>query len=276
MGRIAVEPADGEGALGSFADLERVSAAERVQEILVAPSAGAHPELATTLLWCRARSIDLRLVSDLAGIFGRGARAEDFLGLPAVAYRMEGLYPLQRALKRLVDLLVATVALALTLLPGLLHLAVNRRAERRQLPLAAADGRHPRWPQLLGGAGRPVSDLLNPWAYAAVLAGGLSMVGPMPRPASATGGSPYLLAMRPGLTGAWRQRGRVAAPAEAEQLDLFYLRNWSLGLDLQLWLDTLGVQLRGEQPPFLLERWASGAEAARPAATQPAGGKGTL
>jgi hypothetical protein len=81
--------------------------------------------------------------------------------------------------------------------------------------------------------------------------------------------------MRPGLTGAWRQRGRVTAAAEAEQLDLFYLRNWSLGLDLQLWLDTLGVQLRGEQPPFLLARWAPGGQAERPGAGEPAGGKGS-
>jgi len=278
VGRIAVDPADAEGALGSLADLERVSAAERVQEILVAPSAGAHPDLAAALIWCRARSIDLRLLSDLAGIMGRGARAEDFLGLPAVAYRMEGLYPLQRALKRLADLAFATAALALTLLPGLLHLGMNRRAQRRLLPLAARAGGALVWPQLVlaGGAGRPVSDLLNPWAYAAVLRGGLSMVGPMPRPAGAAGASPLLDAMRPGLTGAWRQPGRVRAAAEAEQLDLFYLRNWSLGLDLQLWLDTLGVQLRGAQPPFLLERWAPGAEAARPEATGPAGGKGTL
>ncbi len=276
VGRIAVDPTDGEGALGSLVDLERVSAAERVQEILVAPSAGAHPDLATTLIWCRARSIDLRLLSDLAGIMGRGARAEDFLGLPAVAYRMEGLYPLQRALKRLADISVAGAALALTLLPGLLHLALNRRARRRPLPLALRGGRPQHWPQLEGAAGRPVSDLLNPWAYAAVLRGGMSMVGPMPRPANAAGASPLVSAMRPGLTGAWRQSGRARAALEAEQLDLFYLRNWSLGLDLQLWLDTLGVQLRGAQPPFLLERWAPGRDAARPVAAEPAGGKGSL
>lgn len=272
VGRVAATPANAAGALGGLADLERVSAAERVQEILVAPSAGDRPELAAALVWCRARAIDLRLLSDLAGLMGRGARAEDFLGLPAVAYRMEGLYPLQRALKRLIDILGGALGLALTLLPGLLHLGLNRGARRERRALAPRGGRAGHWPLVLGSEGRPVSDLLNPWAYAAVLGGGLSLVGPLPAATGAGGAAG--LSSRPGLTGAWRQPGRATSAAEAAQLDGFYQRNWSLGLDLQLWLDTLGAQLRGDYPPFLLGRIAPAEPAARTQAGRPASGKG--
>ncbi|MEZ4395851.1 MAG: glycosyltransferase [Candidatus Krumholzibacteriia bacterium] len=277
VGRIAVGESEMErrGALGGPADLERVSAAERVQEIVVAPSGAGLPSLATALIWCRARSIDLRLLSDLAGMVGRGARAEDFLGLPAVAYRMAGLYPLERAFKRLADLVVGLAGLVLTLLPGLVHLGVSRGARRLRVEVLGRHGRPTRLTLVLRRDGRPAPDVLNPWAFAAVLAGGLSLVGPMPRRALPAPPPDLgaLLTLRPGLTGAWRRRGRVDAADEARQLDLFYLRNWSLGLDLQLWLETLGAQLRGDHPAFLLAR-LRGEEATRPTAAAAPGEKG--
>ena len=136
-------------------------------------------------------------------------------------------------------------------------------------------GRPTRLTLVLRRDGRPAPDVLNPWAFAAVLAGGLSLVGPMPRRALPAPPPDLgaLLTLRPGLTGAWRRRGRVDAADEARQLDLFYLRNWSLGLDLQLWLETLGAQLRGDHPAFLLAR-LRGEEATRPTAAAAPGEKG--
>ena len=258
VGRVSAESGEAEGsAIGGLDAIERIADAERVQEILVAPSASGSPALASVLIWCRGRNIDLRLLSEFAGTMGRGARAEEFLGLPAVAYRMEGLYPLQRLLKRGVDLLVALPAFLLTLIPGLIHLLLTRssgHAGRVRLDILGLRGARIHYPLALTRRGRTASDLCNPWAYLAVIAGRLSLVGPMPRiriPEEAED-LPALLEMRPGLTGAWRRPGRVDELGSSRNLDLFYLRNWSPGLDLQLWLETLGAQLRGEHPDLLL------------------------
>lgn len=89
-----------------------------------------------------------------------------------------------------------------------------------------------------------VPQLLN------VLAGDMSMVGPRPP-------IPYeveayelwhrkRLDMKPGLTGLWQVSGRNRLPfEEMVRLDLFYIENWSLLLDLKIILRTGFVMLSG-------------------------------
>lgn len=84
-----------------------------------------------------------------------------------------------------------------------------------------------------------------------VLQGDMSIVGPRPP-------IPYevefyqlwhrkRLDMKPGLTGLWQVSGRNRLSfEEMVQLDLFYIENWSLLLDLQIILRTLPVMLRGD------------------------------
>jgi lipopolysaccharide/colanic/teichoic acid biosynthesis glycosyltransferase len=84
-----------------------------------------------------------------------------------------------------------------------------------------------------------------------VLAGDMSLVGPRPP-------IPYeveayelwhrkRLDMKPGLTGLWKVSGRNRLPfEEMVRLDLFYIENWSLLLDLEIILRTGFVMLGGE------------------------------
>jgi exopolysaccharide biosynthesis polyprenyl glycosylphosphotransferase len=84
-----------------------------------------------------------------------------------------------------------------------------------------------------------------------VLRGEMSIVGPRPP-------IPYeveayelwhrkRLDMKPGLTGLWQVSGRNRLPfEEMVRLDLFYIENWSLLLDLRIILRTLPVMLRGD------------------------------
>src|SRR5215203_5414962 len=90
-----------------------------------------------------------------------------------------------------------------------------------------------------------VPQLLN------VLSGDMSLVGPRPP-------IPYeveayelwhrkRLDMKPGLTGLWQVSGRNRLPfEEMVRLDLFYIENWSLLLDLKIILRTGLVMLSGE------------------------------
>ncbi len=84
-----------------------------------------------------------------------------------------------------------------------------------------------------------------------VVRGDMSIVGPRPP-------IPYeveayelwhrkRLDMKPGLTGLWQVSGRNRLPfEEMVRLDLFYIENWSLLLDLRIILRTLPVMLRGD------------------------------
>jgi exopolysaccharide biosynthesis polyprenyl glycosylphosphotransferase len=89
-----------------------------------------------------------------------------------------------------------------------------------------------------------VPQLLN------VLLGDMSIVGPRPP-------IPYeveayelwhrkRLDMKPGLTGLWQVSGRNRLPfEEMVRLDLFYIENWSLLLDLKIILRTVLVMIEG-------------------------------
>jgi lipopolysaccharide/colanic/teichoic acid biosynthesis glycosyltransferase len=83
-----------------------------------------------------------------------------------------------------------------------------------------------------------------------VLKGDMSLVGPRPcmerqRALYGHGWDQYC-AMRPGITGLWQVSGRNRLSfAKRVELDVHYVNNWSLWLDLQILLRTVGVVITG-------------------------------
>ena len=84
-----------------------------------------------------------------------------------------------------------------------------------------------------------------------VLRGDMSVVGPRP-PIPSEVESYELwhrkrLDMKPGITGLWQVSGRNRLPFdEMVRMDLYYIENWSLLLDVKIILQTLPVMWRGE------------------------------
>jgi lipopolysaccharide/colanic/teichoic acid biosynthesis glycosyltransferase len=83
-----------------------------------------------------------------------------------------------------------------------------------------------------------------------VVLGQMSLVGPRPQVdaevALYTSGELDRLTVRPGLTGLWQVSGRSALPGqEAMELDLRYVREWSLILDARILFKTLGAVING-------------------------------
>jgi exopolysaccharide biosynthesis polyprenyl glycosylphosphotransferase len=81
-----------------------------------------------------------------------------------------------------------------------------------------------------------------------VLKGEMSLVGPRPLPADQVAANLELLSPRhevpAGVTGWWQINGRSGVtPEEAIHLDQFYIENWSLPLDLYVILKTFGAVL---------------------------------
>jgi lipopolysaccharide/colanic/teichoic acid biosynthesis glycosyltransferase len=84
-----------------------------------------------------------------------------------------------------------------------------------------------------------------------VLKGEMSLVGP--RPPLVEEVTKYehsekrRLLVKPGLTGLWQVSGRSELDWEdAVRLDLYYIENWSLTLDLLIIIRTFAAVLRGE------------------------------
>ncbi len=102
-----------------------------------------------------------------------------------------------------------------------------------------------------------------------VLCQDLSLVGPRPVSASEVTADerrlPNLFAMRPGLTGLWRLRARQVLRQDRVELDLYYVRNYSLILDIQILFSTVRELLRwslGQRDSLV--RWVSDGSAGMP------------
>jgi exopolysaccharide biosynthesis polyprenyl glycosylphosphotransferase len=76
-----------------------------------------------------------------------------------------------------------------------------------------------------------------------VITGSMSLVGPRPLAAidsTYTGAARRRLLVRPGITGLWQVSGRSELSwDDAVRLDLYYVENWSLGLDFSILVRTI-------------------------------------
>ena len=84
-----------------------------------------------------------------------------------------------------------------------------------------------------------------------VLKGDMSLVGTRPPTVDEWNQYEYhhrvRMAIKPGLTGLWQVSGRsnITDFEEVVKLDLNYIQNWSLELDIKILLKTIAVVLTG-------------------------------
>ncbi|GAI93282.1 unnamed protein product, partial [marine sediment metagenome] len=84
-----------------------------------------------------------------------------------------------------------------------------------------------------------------------IMKGDMSLVGPrpyMPREIEEIGKSYEIISrVKPGLTGLWQVRGRNILPFKKRLLlDEYYIRNWSLWLDIVILFKTMKVLITRE------------------------------
>ncbi|MEW5914261.1 MAG: undecaprenyl-phosphate glucose phosphotransferase [Thermodesulfobacteriota bacterium] len=266
---------EGVPVLGHFGQINQVLAAQQVQVVLIALPLDAHERLPEILVSLDEEMVDVRIVPDLYRFMSLRATVEEFEGMPIIGLRSRPLEGWPRVLKRIMD--VAGAALGLVVLSPLLALiavavklsspgpvlyrqprmgldgrvfdmlkfrTMRQDAEAQTGPVwaSADDPRRTRLGALLRRSSLDeLPQLVN------VLHGEMSLVGPRPeRPELITEFRRqvpgYMLRhmMKAGITG-WAQingwRGNTDLTKRIEH-DLYYIENWSLGLDLKIMLLT--------------------------------------
>jgi Undecaprenyl-phosphate glucose phosphotransferase len=262
--------------LGHFRHISQVLARTKVDEVLIAVSARQQHQADVILDLLQDQMIDIRIVPDVLRYVTLGCEVEDFDGMPVVRLNDSPLVGSSAYLKRLTDIVLSALAL-LCFAPLMLVIAlivrlgsrgpIFYRQERMGLDgrtfvmlkfrsmradaesksgaiwARAGDDRCTRVGALLRKTS--LDELPQFWN---VLRGEMSLVGPRPeRPLLVrqfrTQIPHYMLRhkVKAGITG-WAQvngwRGNTSLPDRIE-CDLFYIKNWSLSLDLRILVMTL-------------------------------------
>lgn len=254
--------------LGSAADLPDILAERGVQEAFIAEPSLRPGELLEVVGRCEHLPTVFRLVCGPLEALTASMDIDGVADLPIVSLRSRPFRPWQQAVKRMTDLVLGGVLLALAAVPMLVVGLVIRLTSRG--PAIFKQERIGHWgkpfimlkfrsmddgPQgpVTTGIGRflrrssldELPQLLN------VIKGEMSLVGPRPEiPELVARYEPWQrkrLEVKPGITGLWQILGRKDLPlTENIQYDFYYIKNQSLLFDLAILLKTIPVVLRGQ------------------------------
>ncbi|GAC1401407.1 MAG: sugar transferase [Chloroflexota bacterium] len=279
MGPPEDTPLPGLQRLGDSRDVLAVVQDQRVDEVVIALPASAHDDVLRMNSELQDTEIDVRVLPDVFEMVAMRTRVEDFFGLPLISIREPSMNPVQARVKRVFDIVVASALLVL-LMPLMVVLAIwvrmdspgpilihQRRVGSKGRGFPMHKFRSMYWdPQTIDAAfekqpndprvtrsGRvlrrtSLDELPQLWN---VIVGEMSLVGPRPElPAIVEGYEPWQrkrFGVPPGITGWWQVNGRSEKEMHLNtEIDLFYVQNYSILLDVQILLRTVGAVIRGK------------------------------
>jgi exopolysaccharide biosynthesis polyprenyl glycosylphosphotransferase len=265
----------GRPVLGHVDALREIALRHGVAEVFVAMPSLGHTRLLSLVLETEDLGITFRVVTNLFEVLTAGSPLDLVGDLPLVRLGRERPHAFYALAKRLLDVAVALVGLAVTS-PVLLWCVWRIRASGARsavfaqtriglhgrsftfyklrtmredvdpytvAPRSAGDPRITPFGRFLRATS--LDELPQLWN---VLRGEMSLVGPRPE-------MPFIverydewqrrrLAVKPGITGLWQILGRKDLPMhENLQYDFYYIRNRGLALDLSILLRTIGAVL---------------------------------
>jgi exopolysaccharide biosynthesis polyprenyl glycosylphosphotransferase len=272
-------------AIGTLAELPILLDTHHVKEVLVGLDSTEHDLLLDIIRSCNGHEVGMKIIPDLYDIVSGQARINSIYGFPLIEVMPELMKPWEEAMKRVVDVLAASVillagsplwilvAVAIKLdSPGPVFYRQDRLGRNgiafamlkfRSMHAEAERQSGPKWAEKndprvtrVGKIIRrvhidEVPQLIN------VLLGHMSLVGPRPERAyfveKLEKDLPLYrrrLKVRPGITGwaqiKYRYDQSLDDVRTKLKYDLFYIENMSWRLDLKILFNTLVVLLRGK------------------------------
>jgi Undecaprenyl-phosphate glucose phosphotransferase len=263
--------------LGRLADADEMIKAEGIDHVYVALPLEDHVKMLGLVEVTNRANVEVHVVPDLLQFIALRARLENLDGVPIISLNDVPLRGFNSVLKRAIDVAISGVSLAALAVPLLLIALVIKRTSKgptfytqermgldgkafhvykfRSMYLGAEDETGPIWARDNDPRCTPVGrwlrrfdldELPQLWN---VLRGDMSIVGPRPE-------RPYFVEqfkhripqymlrhkVKAGITG-WAQvngwRGNTSLEKRIEY-DLYYIENWSVGLDIKImWLTVL-------------------------------------
>jgi exopolysaccharide biosynthesis polyprenyl glycosylphosphotransferase len=271
-------PVPGLEPLGDLNDTLRVVDVHQIDEVVMALPAGLHTDALRLTAQLQEKDIQVRISPDVFEMVAMKARVENFFGLPLISIAEPSISPMQSLVKRFFDVLASGILIVL-LSPVMLCVAIlirldssgpilihQRRVGAAGVPFFMHKFRSMRWnPDDLDRAGQKsphdaritrvgrlirrasLDEIPQFWN---VLKGEMSLVGPRPElPAIVENYEPWQLKrflVPPGMTGWWQINGRAERSMHQNtEIDLYYVQNYSILLDLQILARTLGAVIKG-------------------------------
>jgi Undecaprenyl-phosphate glucose phosphotransferase len=263
--------------LGRLPDAHEVIKAEGIDHVYVALPLEDHVKMLGLVEIMNRENVEVHVVPDLLQFIALRARLENLDGVPIISLNDVPLRGFNSVLKRAIDVAISGASLALLAVPLLVIALTIRRTSKgpvfytqermgldgkafhvykfRSMYLGAEDETGPIWARDNDPRCTPVGrwlrrfdldELPQLWN---VLRGDMSIVGPRPE-------RPYFVEqfkhripqymlrhkVKAGITG-WAQvngwRGNTSLEKRIEY-DLYYIENWSVGLDIKImWLTVL-------------------------------------
>ncbi|HSC27264.1 MAG TPA: undecaprenyl-phosphate glucose phosphotransferase [Vicinamibacterales bacterium] len=267
--------------LGTLGEADEIIRRERIDHAYVALPLEEHVKMLALVEATNREGVDVHVVPDLLQFIALRARLENIDGVPIISLNDVPLRGFNSLLKRTIDVAISSVALLFLSTPFLVIALIIKRSSRgkvfytqermgldgkafqvykfRSMYEGAEDRTGPVW----AGENDPRCTPIGRWLrrfdldelpqFWNVLRGDMSIVGPRPE-------RPYFVEqfkhripqymlrhkVKAGITG-WAQvngwRGNTSLEKRIEY-DLYYIENWSVGLDLKImWLTVLkGIQ----------------------------------
>ncbi|HTR81287.1 MAG TPA: undecaprenyl-phosphate glucose phosphotransferase [Bacteroidota bacterium] len=271
--------------LGSTEDIPSLIDRYSVRDILIALESSDHDKLLDVISHCNSHDVSLKILPDMYDIISGQARTNQIYGFPLIEIMPEIMQPWEQSMKRLTDVVVSLIVLALTSplwiviaaaikidTPGPVVYSQERVGKDgkvfkmykfRSMRADAEKDSGPVWAPQHDSRVTKVGRFLRNTRldeipqFVNVLDGDMSLVGPRPeRPFFVDKLSKEIplyhrrLKVRPGITG-WAQikQGYDRSIEDVKskvRYDLFYIENMSFRMDLKILLFTLYIMLMGK------------------------------
>lgn len=262
--------------LGEFTDVRSLVQKYRIDELFITSPAISHTEILQIVDVCEGLSVRLHLLPDLYEVMIGRTLVADFDGIPVVRLKELPLQGWRRMIKRGMDILLSSIAL-ISCSPLMLAIAIvvkvtspgrvifrQERVGRDGKPFYIYKFRSMRedaetgighvWASKDDPRQTRLGKFLRRWCldelpqFFNVLKGDMSLVGPRPEMSGLiddfSKSIPHYLdrhRVKCGLTG-WAQVNGLRGNTSLEErirYDLYYIENWSIGLDIKILLKTL-------------------------------------
>jgi lipopolysaccharide/colanic/teichoic acid biosynthesis glycosyltransferase len=241
--------------VGGLDRLPSLLRAGLIDEVIIALPSNSHDTVLQLSHDLQRFPVRVNVVPDVADLLLVTSTVASLWGVPLLSVRQTAITGPRWLLKRALDIAVsgvllvcvapilAIIALAVLLESGSRSTEIDKGQEpqikRPGDPRVTPFGAHMRRLSL-----DELPQLIN------VLRGDMSLVGPRPElPSIVERYAPWQHARHvvpPGMTGWWQVNGRSEAPMHLNtQLDLYYIQNYSMLLDLQIMARTIAVIVRG-------------------------------